>query len=138
MLSSFMFVGMGDKRVLRRPCVIVDSDDDFIEEDSKLYSSKVHRKRKLDRSTCKVPVKVKSSDSDKSSDSARGLAVSSDLDREKVASNCSVLERSSLYFPPGEIDPRARMIVTRTKSSLESINKDLKEMDMKQGLYIKY
>ena len=133
-----MFVGMGDKRVLRRACVIVDSDDDFIEEDSKFYSSKVHRKRKHDRSTRKVPVKVKSSDSNKFNDSDRALAVSSDSDREKVASNCSVLERSSLYFAPGEIDPRARMIVTRTKSSLESIDKDLKEMDIKQGLYIKF
>ena len=129
---------MGDKRVLRRACPIVDSDDDFIEEDSKFYSSKVHRKRKHDRSTCMVPLKVKSRDSDKFSDSARALAVSSDSDREEDASNCSVLEKSSLYFAPGEIDPRARMIVTRTKSSLESIDKDLKEVEIKQGLYIKF
>ena len=59
----------------------------------------------------------------------RALAVSSDLDREKVASNYSVFERNRLYFAPGEIDPRARMIVTRTKSSRESIDKDLKEME---------
>ncbi|XP_063681319.1 uncharacterized protein LOC134816414 [Bolinopsis microptera] len=46
---------------------------------------------------------------------------------ERIAANESILEKSSIYFSPGETDPRVKAIAARTKSALLSCDSELKE-----------
>ena len=55
---------------------------------------------------------------------------------ERIAANASVLEKSSIYFSPGQTDPRVKAIAARTKSALLSCDAELKERASKGGMGI--
>ena len=134
----------------------IDSDDDFVDKPGQgkrpaKYSDKIRKSARI-RSLETVPTeqlaeKTLKSLPDPAKEAAAQNPDSSSVSREssinstansstsvvksspiKFSPDSSILERSSRYFGPGVTDPRTRSIATRTKSSLECSNAELKEI----------